>query len=539
VTVSPVAVAGNVEVTPVTDKLVNVKCYDDESARLPSLCNYVSTGGITYTLKATPNTGWAFDHWDLEGYASSTKDTVSCSVPTTGEWTVKTFKAVFSQAQPKPPVADAGPDQDVIAGALVTLDGSGSSDSDGKINSYRWEQTGGIDISLSSNTAQKPTFTAPTPPTGGTATLTFQLRVYDDIMLSDTDTVTVRVGPSNEPPVADAGPDQTVAEGGTVTLNGSGSSDPEGGSLTYLWAWKSGSAVTLTNPAAVNPTFVAPAPSEEPIVFELTVTDAGQLTAKDTVSITVGDTPAASSAWKIYYPHIVSGLSARTPVNGEDEKFWETEIVLINTGTEPVSGAFRAYDGAGEEVSTAVPVEDFVGRLSFRVGEAFENPDQIRYIVFELESGGSVVGYESLAVNGVCRTTFEAYTVPGAAGEEGGGDFNPPIVQSRACCAVPAASGAFMSLAQGEWTGLVFLNPGAGEVTVDLVAYNDAGQPVAATTIDMGSDEHRSGFALGFFPEGTDLSGASYLTYSASGEIIAVQFTGSYDGSMLDSLPGV
>ena len=61
------------------------------------------------------------------------------------------------------PTANAGSDQGSVAsGATVTLDGSGSSDSDGSIASYAWSRTGGTGgaITLSDATAQKPTFTA-------------------------------------------------------------------------------------------------------------------------------------------------------------------------------------------------------------------------------------------------------------------------------------------------------------------------------------------------------------------------------------------
>jgi len=43
------------------------------------------------------------------------------------------------------------------------------------------------------------------------------------------DTVNVSLPVPNEPPVADAGPNQTVNEGATVMLNGSNSSDPDDG----------------------------------------------------------------------------------------------------------------------------------------------------------------------------------------------------------------------------------------------------------------------------------------------------------------------
>ena len=41
----------------------------------------------------------------------------------------------------------------------------------------------------------------------------------------------------NKAPLADAGPNQNVAVGAVVTLDGSLSRDPEGGTLSYSWAW--------------------------------------------------------------------------------------------------------------------------------------------------------------------------------------------------------------------------------------------------------------------------------------------------------------
>ena len=74
------------------------------------------------------------------------------------------------------PAADAGVNQIVASGAIVTLDGSGSSDTDNDALTYQWSQPATSPIvTLSDSAAQKPTFTAPVGPT----TLTFLLRVTD------------------------------------------------------------------------------------------------------------------------------------------------------------------------------------------------------------------------------------------------------------------------------------------------------------------------------------------------------------------------
>ena len=104
--------------------------------------------------------------------------------------------------------------------------------------------------------------------------------------------------PINDPPTADAGPDQTVREGVTVTLDASNSSDPDDGIASYLWEQIAGIAVTLSDPRIANPTFVAPPVDASGMLlsFRVTVRDNGGLQASDEVSVTVNDTSPLSPA---------------------------------------------------------------------------------------------------------------------------------------------------------------------------------------------------------------------------------------------------
>ncbi len=81
---------------------------------------------------------------------------------------------------------------------------------------------------------------------------------------------------SNQPPTANAGPDQTVVAGTTVQLTSAGSSDPEATTLSYSWSFVSksaGSAAHLSNAIAANPTFLAD--KKGTYVVQLIVTDSG------------------------------------------------------------------------------------------------------------------------------------------------------------------------------------------------------------------------------------------------------------------------
>ncbi len=71
-------------------------------------------------------------------------------------------------------VANAGTDQAVASGDVVTLDGSGS---DGDIKSYSWTQTGGPTVALTNAGTARATFVAPTVPTA--TAFIFQLTVID------------------------------------------------------------------------------------------------------------------------------------------------------------------------------------------------------------------------------------------------------------------------------------------------------------------------------------------------------------------------
>lgn len=102
-------------------------------------------------------------------------------------------------------------------------------------------------------------------------------------------TRTLRVG--HLPPVADAGPNQTLQGPATVTLDGSNSFSPDGDKLTYQWTQQSGPPVSLSAPTSAVTTFAAAA--GQVYTFQLTVRDSvgAQGTARVTITATTAPPP--------------------------------------------------------------------------------------------------------------------------------------------------------------------------------------------------------------------------------------------------------
>jgi cytochrome c553 len=184
------------------------------------------------------------------------------------------------------PTANAGSDQNAATGAFVTLDGSGSQDSDNDPLTYKWTMTSkpaGSTAGLSNATDVQPSFTA-----DAAGTYVIELVVNDGTVDSAPATVSVTASTSNSAPTADAGTDQNVSVGTAVTLDGTGSSDADGDSLTYAWTLvskPSGSSVSLPNPVTTDMVFFTPDVAGTYVV-QLVVNDGTADSNPDTVTIT-------------------------------------------------------------------------------------------------------------------------------------------------------------------------------------------------------------------------------------------------------------
>jgi hypothetical protein len=188
-----------------------------------------------------------------------------------GNWAIDTMRVTVNDITL--PMADAGPDQTVGEGTLVTFDGSGSSDNVGILN-HNWTFTDGAPVALH---GVRPTHRFDTP---GVFVVT--LNVTDAAGNWATDDMTVTVNDIT-PPVVDAGPDMMVDEGTLVIFDGSGSSDNVG-IVNYSWTFADGTLITLRG---TWPRYRFDTPGV--FVVTLSVTDAGGNRVTDTVTVTVND----------------------------------------------------------------------------------------------------------------------------------------------------------------------------------------------------------------------------------------------------------
>ncbi|MCX7957557.1 MAG: PKD domain-containing protein, partial [Deltaproteobacteria bacterium] len=184
------------------------------------------------------------------------------------------------------PVANAGKDQQVVYGSKVILSGLMSFDPDlGDKLTYKWTQVSGKSVEITDGNTAVASFVAPEED----AELVFKLTVTDSFGLfsSDETVVLVRSG-ANRPPVANAGPDQTVRISSTVYLNGGLSYDEDGDALVYEWIQKSGTVTTVYDSNSVVANFKAPS-AEAKMEFILIVYDGKAYSEPDVVVVNVKD----------------------------------------------------------------------------------------------------------------------------------------------------------------------------------------------------------------------------------------------------------
>lgn len=186
---------------------------------------------------------------------------------------------------------------------------------------------------------------------------------------------------ANRPPIADAGLNQTV-EANTqmaaenVTLNGTGSSDPDGDLIDFFW---SAAGIVFDDAASATPTATFPLGSTN---VTLTVTDPYGLSDTDQVVVEVVDTtPPEIMVYEAETPNGKKKPPA-IPVNGNADGFFglnasdicwptaELQIFVTDTGSGTVFGPFSSGVKIKYDIDQdAVPEMKLIGSKKGKAGE--------------------------------------------------------------------------------------------------------------------------------------------------------------------------
>lgn len=195
------------------------------------------------------------------------------------------------------PTANAGPDQSVVTGSIVFLNGTGSFDPDGDPLTYQWQMISNppeSTASLNDPTSSTPCFFADKD-----GQYIIQLTVFDGELYSLADEVVIISAAPNAPPIAYAGDDQIVSKNMIISLDGTRSSDPDNDPLICSWSIVSrpeGSESEFDDPTSPTPKILAD--KEGDYVFRLVVNDGKLDSNPDTVVVrvrAVNDSPIANA----------------------------------------------------------------------------------------------------------------------------------------------------------------------------------------------------------------------------------------------------
>lgn len=310
---------------------------------------------------------------------------LSCNKKDTGE----------TASECKGPSANAGPDQNVLLGVTVSLDGNGSETCEGQSNIYTWSfntlpvSSALTDGNLSPNSSEASVATSFKPDVTGTYVLS--LVVSDDSNTSSPDIVVIDVTTSNLPPIADCGGALNAVVNQRVVLDGTGSYDPESAELIYSWGLTSvpeGSSLNpddIYNPAGPTPTVIPDAPGV--YVTSLVVSDGMQWSDPVFCTITVASDdqlPVADAGAGSTLPPCtandltLNGYGSYDPEGQTLSYFWSLVAAPVGSATTDASFVDRTVPNAS--FNWDVP-GSYTFQLEVFDGTQWGVPDVVTYTV--------------------------------------------------------------------------------------------------------------------------------------------------------------
>jgi len=200
----------------------------------------------------------------------------------------------------------------------------------------------------------------------------------------------------------------------------------------------------------------------------------------------------------MYYPHVVSTNQ------------WETGIAMYNPQPMPSEATVTSFDADGSEL----------GSSTQSLG-SYEN-----YVRTWRTTGWMEGAAWSMVEGGEPLTGFLAYC--SKISEQSAGFSTVNMARQK---------GVFPEIEQDGWTGIGMVNVGDAEAAVTLTAFDNEGNVIAAETLSLGVGAKVVALAQDLFT--SDISAATYITFSADQPIAGFQLNGSGDDMMLDGLPAL
>lgn len=294
-------------------------------------------GGQTYFTEVTYESSWGASG---NGHTLEKIDPEGDDSPSNWQESVELggSPGLVSQGSPpppptnNPPVAEAGENQTVLVGEVVTFDGSSSYDPDNDPLIYDWD--------FGDQTSSQGVTTTHIYSATGTFVVTLEV---SDGEFQDSDTLQVTVEeegslpppppPDNQAPIAEAGEDQVALINETVYFDATNSYDPDAGVLSYNWNFGD-------NQTAIGATTTHQYTEAESYTVTLIVSD-GELEDQDILLVEVLDNtpdPGPSSGGgsqtqpQGYSDEIIINEILPNPIGPDSAEF----IELRNTGYEVV-----------------------------------------------------------------------------------------------------------------------------------------------------------------------------------------------------------
>ena len=432
------------------------------------------------------------------------------------------------------PLADAGPDATTLVGQTVTLDGTGSSDPDGDALTFAWtvdSAPAGSVAALSSATAQQPTFTIDVA-----GTYVFGLVVNDGTTNSAPDTVEVTT--DNSAPVANAGADQTVFVGDTVTLDATDSTDVDGDMLVFQWSLSEvppGSAATLSENTALMPDFFVDLPGT--YVGELVVNDGEFDSAPDTVRIdTLNSAPVANAG--LDQTVLVGALVELDGSGSSDADNDPLNFLWDLTGVPTGSSAALSNNAVERPMFTADQPGTYTASLVVNDGQL----DSAADIVLVATENSAPVAKAGDDINAFVGQTV---TLDGSSSADADND---PLTYAWSLLSVAPGSGttlvnedtaspSFDADVEGLYVAQLIVNDGTVDsdpdtTTIDVLADDDADGDglTAAEEIAIGTDPN----APDTDNDGLD-DGDEVFTFGTSPILVDSDGDGAGDGDEVDA----